>query len=556
MKYNKKSKLIIAFLVIMLVTVIFGALKSGKEKLSNRDVGVYNLSEISKYKTPYVGESSKVSHIASSLPVPDSYFKQQYISMETSKKPYGLTIYYEAAKDIEYEGEWPITTRNSVIEANSRANALVIFCMIDNVDKVTFAFRNSQSEGELDESKYDTRFSFSRSIFKEKYGDLSRLGKNLVLLEEALASITHTGDIYYLLNSGKRINKESINDTPNVEDYQIIKVDGEVYYIYIKEDKYYLEKPYQFIDEITEETYNNISEFIQAHTQRKFQTEHEFSKAVIELVEVNLATIMSSPKESSNPMDYIKAHRNEYEEIIKYSYKYENEEVLKYMLSQFEKGNVEGLRGHIMMALCKELLGVRNNVMDESLTPKEWYEKLDIRQEINLPDFSYDGDNFIEKLVYETEIQRNKTSKQGFLIVAPHIFGSYEEGNKLKVFTTIYSSCYRLYENVLSNESGAVIPVAITYTKNSDGSYSLEEYKEAKGGEDFVSSIKEFCIMPVSGKKIKGLADKILDHYSDYEDIIQLERENLIKHLKKNNQYGVFLYEEPYKEPAKLIPLT
>lgn len=209
-----------------------------------------------------------------------------------------------------------------------------------------------------------------------------------------------------------------------------------------------------------------------------------------------------------------------------------------------------------MMALCKELLGVRNNVMDESLTPKEWYEKLDIRQEINLPDFSYDGDNFIEKLVYETEIQRNKTSRQGFLIVAPHIFGSYEEGNKLKVFTTTYNSCYRLYENVLSNESGAVIPVAITYTKNSAGSYSLEEYKQAMDGADFSSSIKEFCIMPVSGKKIKGLADKIFNHYGDYEEIIQLERENLIKHLEENNRYGVFLYEKHYKEPAKLIPLT
>jgi hypothetical protein len=28
-----------------------------------------------------------------------------------------------------------------------------------------------------------------------------------------------------------------------------------------------------------------------------------------------------------------------------------------------------------MMQLCKELLGVRNNVDDESLTPQEWVEK-------------------------------------------------------------------------------------------------------------------------------------------------------------------------------------
>jgi len=36
------------------------------------------------------------------------------------------------------------------------------------------------------------------------------------------------------------------------------------------------------------------------------------------------------------------------------------EKALQYMLSQFESGNAEGLRGHIMMQLCKELLGMRN----------------------------------------------------------------------------------------------------------------------------------------------------------------------------------------------------
>ena len=62
--------------------------------------------------------------------------------------------------------------------------------------------------------------------------------------------------------------------------------------------------------------------------------------------------------------------------------------------------------------------------------------------------------------------------------------------------------------------------------------------------------------MPVSGKKIKGLADKILDYYMDYSDIIQLERENLIKHLKANNQYGVSFYQQYYDKPDEWIPLT
>ncbi len=59
------------------------------------------------------------------------------------------------------------------------------------------------------------------------------------------------------------------------------------------------------------------------------------------------------------------------------------------MLSQFEAGKAEGLRGVLMMQLCKEFLGVRNNMIGESLTPQEWYDALDIRAEIRLPDYEY-----------------------------------------------------------------------------------------------------------------------------------------------------------------------
>lgn len=282
------------------------------------------------------------------------------------------------------------------------------------------------------------------------------------------------------------------------------------------------------------------------------KSSNDFSQEVIDIVEKNLNIVMSSPKESSNPNDYIKAHEIEYENIIKYG----SEEALEYMLYQFEQGNADGLRGAIMMRLCKELLGVRNNVIDEALSPDEWYAQLDIRQEIILPDFTYDGNDPIEKLVYETEIEKSENPKGGFKIVAPHIFGNYEEDNKLKVIVTTYSSTYRLYGKALSDEGGSVIPAAITYVRNSDGSYSLEKYEQAKDGSLFAPSIEEFCTMPVSGKKIKGLVDKILDYYMDYSDIIQLERENLIKHLKANDQYGVSLYQPYYSKPDEWIPLT
>ena len=248
-------------------------------------------------------------------------------------------------------------------------------------------------------------------------------------------------------------------------------------------------------------------------------------------VEDSLSVILSSPKASSNPQDYINAHRNEYENFFKFG----GEEALQYMLSQFEAGNAEGLRGYIMMILCKELLGVRNNVDDEALLPQQWYNALSIRQEVKLPDYEYDGHDPIEQLVYATEIEKNSDSERGgFVVVAPKIFGSYEEGNLLKVFVTTYSARYKLFGNVLSQEGGSVIPAAITYRKDDKDKYVLEEYEQARDGAGFGPSIKKFCSMPVSGKEIKGLADKILRHYADYEDIRKLHNNNLNRHLSKN----------------------
>jgi beta-lactamase regulating signal transducer with metallopeptidase domain len=265
-------------------------------------------------------------------------------------------------------------------------------------------------------------------------------------------------------------------------------------------------------------------------------------------VEKTLEIIMSSPKTSSNPHDYINAHINEYESFFKYG----GEDALQYMLTQFETGNAEGLRGQIMMLLCKELLGARNNITDDSLSPQEWYNALRIRQVVVLPNYEYDGQDAIEKLVYDTEIEIETASNQrgGFIIVAPSIFGSYEEEGWLKVFATIYSARYKLFGNTLSEEGGSIIPVAMTYRKNDNDEYILEKYEQAQDGMEFGRSIREYSTLPVSGKEIIGLADKILKHYSNYDDLHTLLYSNLYHHLKKNgitdatltNSYGEIIF--------------
>lgn len=68
------------------------------------DMTTYDLAEIAKYKTPYIGNNSKVSALAERLPSPDKHFVQHYISMLTSSRPYKLNVFYEAKTDEPYLG--------------------------------------------------------------------------------------------------------------------------------------------------------------------------------------------------------------------------------------------------------------------------------------------------------------------------------------------------------------------------------------------------------------------------------------------------------------------
>ena len=120
------------------------------------------------------------------------------------------------------------------------------------------------------------------------------------------------------------------------------------------------------------------------------------------------------------------------------------------------------------------------------------------------------------------------------MVVAPKIFGSYEEEDLLKVFVTTYSARFKLFGNVLSKEGAGIVPAATTYRKDNSGGYILEKYEQARDGSEFGPSIKKYCTMPVSGKEIEGLADKIFKHYTDYEDLRILLYDNLFEHLKKN----------------------
>lgn len=263
-------------------------------------------------------------------------------------------------------------------------------------------------------------------------------------------------------------------------------------------------------------------------------------------IEEYLKAIME-PSAASNPVEYIDAHRTEYESIIKMG-----DEALDYLLAQLGKSTGNGLKEYIMMYLCKDLLGERNNADDPALSPMAWFSRLSPRQEIRIPDFKGDFKNTAEKLVYQAAVNKYSRPEDGFTVVAPTIYGSYEEKNKLKIFAIVYASQYKLYEKTLSEAGGSIVPAAITFIRLADGSYELEEYKEAMDGTYFSRSIKEFCKMPATKKTIKGLADKILEDCGNNEGRSGLMKKNLVEHLKANGQTGVTLK----RSDGQVISLT
>ena len=178
---------------------------------------------------------------------------------------------------------------------------------------------------------------------------------------------------------------------------------------------------------------------------------------------------------------------------------------------------------------------ITDNVKTNSSTLSILYEEYE-----SLPDYSYDGDDIAKKIAINSALQRfDKYYKGQFNIADAHIFGVYEEKNKIKIFANINATGFILSDNIVYPQSGYSIPTAITCTKNEDGSYTVDKYEEPKDGSLYAPSIEKFCTMPVSGKRIVDLSKEMVNfslHSTDKLDQLEI---NLKNHLTKHNKLGV-----------------
>ncbi|MFF2888708.1 DUF4825 domain-containing protein [Paenibacillus sp. NPDC057967] len=144
----------------------------------------YDLERIAENMTPYVGDNSKVSGITSWLPSPDPRYMQRYMAIASSEQPYGLTLFYEPLDPASY-GELPDAARDAEFAEQSRSNAIVLFAMIGNVDRLTFAYRTTGEPDELIPSDYVPLLEYKRSDFSfeadftDKQNHVEQLGRYL-----------------------------------------------------------------------------------------------------------------------------------------------------------------------------------------------------------------------------------------------------------------------------------------------------------------------------------------------------------------------------------------
>lgn len=154
------------------------------------------------------------------------------------------------------------------------------------------------------------------------------------------------------------------------------------------------------------------------------------------------------------------------------------------------------------------------------------------------PDMIFDATlsavELVEDTVRATTEQRHALLGGEHLVVAAAIFEDVTEGNLRKIFAYTYISYYNGIPVEGGEISGAMIPAAITY-KNVSDKYELEKYEEASDGAEFATSIEEFCTTP-SGKKIKGLAEKIINYN--------------LESLKERNKDRIANYEKEQESPA------
>lgn len=121
---------------------------TAKDPYEVEEIKTYHVDTLIEFKNPYVGDASNVGNLISQLPYAEF---RQGMSLQTENTPYGITAKYNfTSTDID----------RNLIESNLHNNALVMFALIDNVDKIDFNLTIGSEK---------KRIQFSREQLQQNY---------------------------------------------------------------------------------------------------------------------------------------------------------------------------------------------------------------------------------------------------------------------------------------------------------------------------------------------------------------------------------------------------
>ena len=398
--------------------------------------------------------------------------------------------------------------------------------------------------------------------YKTKYvGDNSKVGNIVSRLEfpkeysyksmEILSKEEPYGlKLYFTENEGEDF-EDSIEQfkIPSTVIFSLVDNLDEITYILEKEDEEItvgtLER--QYVDSITTSVlgmntkeignskgkFNELVEFYKDYSRdREKIKEKDTDKDVGLIVEDSLKILL---EKEPNEDKYFYENQYEYQDILKLG-----NEGLEYILSEFERGNVENdLRGELMKKLAIEILDKRNNVENhDNLTPREWYGRLKIFNTVKIENDKQVFEDKYEGLVYKAYYPKDFRfiiHEDAFTAIALEVKSVLEQDNILNIYAIVSKDNVILYENgKVVKDSGFIRSTVVKYEKK-DNEYILKEIVEARDGGDYGESIKEMC------KDKPEMAEELInfDHNKLNKDI----RHNIVEILKNNEQMKINMDE-------------
>lgn len=117
-------------------------------------------SDIYMSKTEYIGDNSAVGALLDTLNIQENLYMNYHIALQTSEKPYGLTIYSE-------EPLTSIYVSDDYMEAMMKKYACVILACIDNLGYVSYEYISAEGEPQMFSFTVEGATAFTGKNIKE-----------------------------------------------------------------------------------------------------------------------------------------------------------------------------------------------------------------------------------------------------------------------------------------------------------------------------------------------------------------------------------------------------